>query len=99
MNLKIGFYQMDVVWGDKQANFSKIEQVISKVDLDLLVLPEMFNVGYLFESREQLSALAEGVPDGETTQALLQLAQTKHCSIVGGMQRKSILKSSTQPSW
>ena len=88
MNLKIGFYQMDVVWGVKQANFSKIEQVISKVDLDLLVLPELFNVGYLFESQEQLFALADGVPDGETTQALLQLAQAKQCSIVGGIAEK-----------
>jgi predicted amidohydrolase len=86
--LKIGFYQMDVAWGDKQANISKIERAISKVDLDLLVLPELFNVGYLFESREQLFSLAEGVPDGETTLALLQLSQAKQCSIVGGIAEK-----------
>lgn len=88
MNLKIGYYQMDVTWGDKQANIHNIELAISNVDLDLLVLPELFNVGYLFESREQLSDLAERVSDGETTQALLQLAQTKHCSIVGGIAEK-----------
>jgi len=79
---------MDVVWGNRQANIRKIERAISTVNLDLLVLPELFNVGYLFESREQLFALAEGVPDGETTQALLQLAQAKHCSIVGGIAEK-----------
>jgi predicted amidohydrolase len=79
--LKIGFFQMDVVRRSKQANFRKIKQAISEVCLDLLVLPELFNVGYLFESNEQLFDLAEFVPDGETTQGLMQLAKDKQCNI------------------
>lgn len=86
--MKIGFFQMDVAWGNKQANIRKVERAISTIKLDLLVLPELFNVGYLFESMEQLSALAECVLDGETTQALMQLAHGKKCSIVGGIAEK-----------
>jgi predicted amidohydrolase len=86
--LKIGFFQMDVVRRSKQANFRKIKQAISEVCLDLLVLPELFNVGYLFESNEQLFDLAEFVPDGETTQGLMQLAKDKQCNILGGIAEK-----------
>lgn len=41
--------------------------------------------GYNFSSREMLKPLAEVVPDGPTTQLLLELAQTHDLAIVGGL--------------
>ena len=41
----------------------------------LVVLPELANTGYMFESREEACALAETVPDGPSARAWIALAQ------------------------
>jgi predicted amidohydrolase len=59
------------------------------VDAELLVLPELFNTGYLFTSREELDQFAEEIPEGETTQALLREAENHSVHIVAGLAEKS----------
>ena len=48
-DLKIAYYQMDIVWGNKQQNFSDIEREMAEhkdEGVDLLVLPEVFATGF-----------------------------------------------------
>jgi predicted amidohydrolase len=62
--------------------------MIEKADADLIVLPELFNTGYLFVSLEEVSSLAEEIPAGKTTRALCEIAHTKKIHIVAGMAEK-----------
>ncbi len=46
--MNISLYQQDIKWLDPEANYRKIENVLSKhSDSDLLVLPEMCNTGFV----------------------------------------------------
>ena len=46
-NLNIGLLQFDQAWEDKSLNYQKIRALLSSdVDVDLLLLPEMFNTGF-----------------------------------------------------
>ncbi len=56
---------------------------------DLLVLPELFNTGYLITSKEEIRALAEEVPGGRTTQRLAALAKRSGVHLVAGMAERS----------
>jgi predicted amidohydrolase len=51
----------------------------------LVVLPELANTGYSFETRDEAYAHAETVPDGETVQAWIQVAQERDLYVVGGV--------------
>jgi len=44
--MKIGFFQYDVFWRDREANLSYIDSKIKDSKFDLLVLPELFTSGY-----------------------------------------------------
>jgi predicted amidohydrolase len=83
--MKVGFFQFDVALGDKARNLDRVVQALGAEDFDLLVLPEMFTTGYLFESREELIPFAEEVPEGETTQQLIAVARQKNAHIVGSI--------------
>jgi len=50
MELKVGTFQMDIVWNDTKANIEKVRKVLDCNKIDLLVLPEMFNTGFNMES-------------------------------------------------
>lgn len=52
---------------------------------DLVVLPELSNSGYVFESIEEARALAERIPDGESCRAWAQAARRHDLHIVAGI--------------
>jgi len=83
--MKIGFIQFNVQFGDKDQNLKTVERLMQQRDGDLWVLPELFNTGYLFASRDELQQLAEEVPHGKTTEALISLAQKSNSHIVAGL--------------
>jgi len=83
--MKIGFFQFDVVYGDKQANLDKVTQALLQDDFDLILLPELFSTGSIFLSVQHVHDFAEVVPEGETTQRLIALAQSKSAYIVAGI--------------
>lgn len=55
---------------------------------DIWVLPELFNSGYLFRTIDEVRQLAEDVPGGYTTQALLELAERYDTTIIAGIAEK-----------
>lgn len=86
--MKIGIYQTFPKFGKIEENVHKVCHVLKSMDVDLIVLPELFNTGYQFISNEEVERLAEEVPQGFTTQTLHQMAKAKGCYIVAGLAEK-----------
>jgi len=83
--MKVGFLQTSPIFGKKDENIDKAILTIKQLDADLVVLPELFNTGYQFTSKEETLALSEEIPDGQTTRALINLSKEKHLYIVAGL--------------
>ncbi len=81
--MKAGYYQFDVKYGDKDFNRGKVSETLKGLDFDLVVLPELFTTGYLFDSKEKAAEMAEAIPGGETTRVLANLAHEKQGFIIG----------------
>lgn len=71
--MKAGFFQYDVVQHNYEANLHYLREQVRGLDFDLLVLPELFTSGYLFENRRQLRAFAQKHPLTQTVEDLRQL--------------------------
>jgi predicted amidohydrolase len=83
--MRVGYYQSDVVPGDRRANLDRMAAALSGASFDLLVLAELFATGYGFADRSAVAAQAEAVPAGPTTGALVDIARSKHAFIVGSL--------------
>jgi predicted amidohydrolase len=83
--MQVGFVQFNPTFGDKTANIRRVTHLIVRVNADLLVLPELFNTGYLFSSESELEELAEKIPSGATTRALKKLAEERNVYLVAGI--------------
>lgn len=83
--------QFEHAAGDKPANFAKIERFAAQAaeaGVRLLAFPECCITGYWFltkGSRDQLVALAERVPEGESTARLLSLSKRYGMTIGAGL--------------
>ncbi len=83
--MKIGFLQMTPVWGAVDVNLQTVMEALRGIEADLIVLPEFFNTGYLFVCPDELSRLAESIPDGFTTQMLTELSRNTGISLIAGL--------------
>ena len=87
--IRVGAVQTNPVFGDKKANQKEIEDLIHDHEADLWVMPELALTGYEFKSRNELTELAEEIPDGESTQWLLQLCRDRKFYAVVGIAERS----------
>jgi len=87
--MKVGFVQFNPMFGDIEGNIDRVTRLVEGAEADLLVLPELFNTGYLFTSHEEVAELSEEIPGGRTTEALSMLARKKNVWIVGGLAERS----------
>lgn len=92
MRMKICCCQMNVIRGDKEANIKRAAEAVKGLKADLIVLPELFNTGYMFDEKRELQDLAEAVPEGMTVRALSELAAKEKCCIVAGAAETDGLK-------
>jgi len=90
-NLRAASVQFQHVPGDKEANLATIRSFVAKASaekVDLLVFPEMCLTGYWHVRnlpREEIDALAEPVPSGPSSEALLSLASEYGMTIGAGL--------------
>lgn len=79
-DLTITLVQADLAWEDKQRNLDKFSRILGELKHkpDLVVLPEMFNTGFVTEP----AALAEA-PDGPTMNWIAGQAKALECVITG----------------
>ena len=71
--MKIGFFQYNVIWRDRDANLSYIREKIKGSNFDLLVLPEFFTSGYAFDLKDELIPFSEDLKDSYTVKYLSEL--------------------------
>jgi len=64
--MKVGFVQMNIERGKVDDNLMRAEALIKDVKADLIVLPELFNTGYLFADRDDAMKYAGTAGEGET---------------------------------
>lgn len=86
--MNTGYLQFPPTYLDPSANRATIERLISDIDVDLLVLPELFTSGYFFKSKSDLERVAEPIPEGPTTQALQRWASELEAVLVAGLAEK-----------
>ena len=85
--MKIGFLQFNPVFGDKDKNLATVEKLLSEVDADLIVLPELFNTGYTFLNKAELTDLSEPAT-GPSYDFMLKLARQYKCAFAYGFAEK-----------
>ncbi len=89
--IKAASVQFNHRGADKAYNLEQIEHFVAeaaKAGVELILFPEMCITGYWSlrnYERQDIEALAEAVPDGDSTQALLKLAQTHNMTVSAGL--------------
>lgn len=86
--MKAAFFQFRPVFGDIRANTERTVRALSSANADLIVLPELFNTGYQFVSKEEAEGLSEEIPSGFTTSSLAQFSRERGCYVVAGLAEK-----------
>lgn len=80
-----GIYQNNPLFGETKKNLEQAINSMESVKADLMVLPELFATGYQFTSISELEGLAEEIPDGPTSDALIGYARNNNLYIVFGI--------------
>lgn len=82
-NFIVAALSLDVVRGDKKANFTKLENYLTQLPngTDLLVLPELFSTGYI-QDAEEAKCLSE-TDYGDSIQCLKRIASDCNLAISG----------------
>lgn len=86
--VKVAVVQMEPVVGEKAANVEKSLRLIEEAadeGAQLVVLPELANSGYVFESREEAFELAEPIPDGPAVRAWMEVARRRGLYLSAGI--------------
>lgn len=80
--LNIALIQTDLIWKEKKANLSNLENLISSIKnkIDIIVLPEMFSTAFCVDDM----SLAEDI-NGETIVWMKHLAKEKNTAICGSI--------------
>jgi predicted amidohydrolase len=83
--------QMEPTVGEKERNIRRSVEMIEEAagkGANLIVLPELCNSGYVFQSREEAFALSEEVPSGETCAVWAAAAERAGIHIVAGINER-----------
>ncbi len=85
--MKIGFLQFSPQFGKKQKNLERVRTLLKNTEADIIVLPELFNTGYTFLNKNELSQLAE-TKDGPTMKFIHTLSKKLNCAFAFGFAEK-----------
>ena len=86
--VRVACIQFEPKIGEKQRNVERSLELIAAAasrGAQLVVLPELCNTGYVFESRREAFGMAETIPDGSTVRAWAESARSHGLYIVAGI--------------
>lgn len=84
--------QFEPQFGQVEANLAEIDRLVREAaakGAKILVLPELADTGYVFESAEELQELAAPIPEGRASQMLMGLAAELGVYIASGLCEKA----------
>ncbi len=81
--MKIAALQYHPRFGEREANFARVKELVNNFKADILVLPELFGIGYTFISKEEAFSLSE-TQDGPTYHFLKEIADSIDGLVVAG---------------
>ena len=87
--MKVGYYQFSPEFGKPSQNLESILAVLSGVEADIVVLPELPFTGYYFENREELRSIAEDISDSSTAESLSDLCRDNDFYLVTGFAERA----------
>lgn len=90
--MKVGFLQLRPKFGAVKENVRAAKSLLKNISDAVVVLPELFNTGYLFRSKDELARLAEPLVGGYTVGEMKKLAKSRHLTLVFGMAEKKSRK-------
>ncbi len=89
--MRVGFVQLNSELLNVPDNVDRAFRLVGKKKTDLVVIPELFNTGYNFKDRREVATVAETIPNGRTTQALLEFSKSSRSMVVAGIaERKGL---------
>lgn len=77
--MRVAICQYDIGWYAKAENLAQVDEMLSGVKADLIVLPEMFQTGFVTD----VGRVAEPM-QGETVAAMRRWAARSDAAVVGG---------------
>jgi predicted amidohydrolase len=86
--LRVAAIQTEPVMGDKDSNNARALELLNRAaddGVEVMVLPELGNSGYMFNTRSEVWELAEEIPNGPTVSLWMQLARERNIYICGGV--------------
>ena len=89
--VKVACIQLEPKVGEKENNIRhsiKLIEDAANKGAGLVVLPELCNSGYVFDTREEAFALSEEVPNGSTCEAWCKVAKKHNLHIVAGINER-----------
>jgi predicted amidohydrolase len=86
--VKVGFLQLRPKFGEVKRNIGEAKSILKNVSEATIVLPELFNTGYLFRTMDELKDLAESVASGYTVSEMKKIAKSKKLNLIFGMAEK-----------
>ncbi len=82
--INLSFIQFAPAFGQVERNLDTAFRLARRAKSGIIVLPELFNTGYAFRSKEEVRRLAEPALDGGTCRTLVTLSKMKSSTIVAG---------------
>ena len=90
--MRVGFLQLRVKFGEVKKNVKKAVTLLEKVSDATIVLPELFNTGYLFKNQREVNSLAEPLLRGYTVSEMKKIAKKRNLNLIFGMAEKKARK-------
>jgi predicted amidohydrolase len=83
--VKIGFLQLRPQFGRVKDNVKSAKSLLSGLEDATVVLPELFNTGYLFRNMDEVKELSESASRGYTVGEMKKIAKKQRLNLVFGM--------------
>jgi predicted amidohydrolase len=80
----VGYFQYCPDFASPADNLCRVENALSGIEADIVVLPELAFTGYLFQDREELLQVAEDPDDSRTVHRLISLCAGSGLHLVTG---------------
>ncbi|MEJ2101863.1 MAG: nitrilase-related carbon-nitrogen hydrolase [Desulfobacterales bacterium] len=81
--LKLAVVQFTPRFGEKEKNFSRMQELVADITADIIVFPELCTTGYFFLSRQEVAQVAE-TSSGPSGRFFREMAQNKNAVVVAG---------------